>query len=70
MTELRVLEIDVLTGEETIRPMTPEELNELEVTKASQEALQSEQDSKISARQSALAKLAALGLTQEEIDAL
>jgi DNA-binding NarL/FixJ family response regulator len=35
-----------------------------------QEALQAEQDAKSAARQSALAKLAALGLTEEEIAAL
>jgi TctA family transporter len=37
---------------------------------AEQEALQAEQDAKIAARASALAKLAALGLTEEEIGAL
>jgi DNA-binding NarL/FixJ family response regulator len=35
-----------------------------------EEALQAEQDAKIAARQSALAKLAALGLTEDEIAAL
>jgi hypothetical protein len=37
---------------------------------STQEALHAEQDAKIAARQSALAKLAALGLTEEEIGAL
>jgi DNA-binding NarL/FixJ family response regulator len=35
-----------------------------------EQAQQAEQDAKIAARQSALAKLAALGLTEEEIAAL
>jgi hypothetical protein len=37
---------------------------------AEQEALEAEQDAKVAARASALAKLAALGLTEEEIGAL
>ena len=37
---------------------------------AEQQALQAEQDAKTAARHSALAKLAALGLTEEEIGAL
>lgn len=37
---------------------------------STQATLQAEQDAKIAARQSALAKLAALGLTEEEIGAL
>ena len=47
---------------------TEEELEEL--WPAAQEAQQAEQDAKAAARQSALAKLAALGLTEEEIGAL
>jgi DNA-binding NarL/FixJ family response regulator len=65
-----VLEYNGITGETTIRPQTPEELAEREQMQAAQEALQAEQDAKVAARQSALAKLAALGLTEEEIGAL
>lgn len=61
---------DGISGETTTRPLTPEELAEREEMQATQEALQAEQDAKIAARQSALAKLAALGLTEEEIGAL
>jgi hypothetical protein len=62
--------LNAATGEVTERPLTTEELAEREVMQAQAEARQAEQDAKISARQSALAKLAALGLTQEEIEAL
>jgi ATP-dependent protease HslVU (ClpYQ) ATPase subunit len=67
MTKLLAIELDALTGEVTERYLTAEE-TKLLVQKS--EALQAEQDAKIAARQSALAKLAALGLTEEEIGAL
>jgi DNA-binding NarL/FixJ family response regulator len=71
MTEqLTTTEFNALTGETIIRPLTAEELAEREAMQAAQEALQAEQEAKIAARQSALAKLAALGLTEEEIGAL
>ena len=52
------------------REATPQELAQLEIDKAAQEIYQAELEAKITARQSALAKLAALGLTEEEIRAL
>jgi DNA-binding NarL/FixJ family response regulator len=71
MTEqLTTTEFNALTGEAIIRPLTPAEIAEREAMQAEQEALLAEQDAKIAARQSALAKLAALGLTEEEIGAL
>jgi DNA-binding NarL/FixJ family response regulator len=70
MTKQTLLEIDALTGNETVREMTDEEIIDFQtVVKQSQEQ-QEKQDAKIAARQSALAKLAALGLTEEEIAAL
>ena len=53
-----------------VREMTKKEYDAYLIDQAAQEALQAEQDAKIAARQSALAKLAALGLTEEEIAAL
>ena len=53
-----------------LREMNAEELAQFELDQAAQATLQAEQDAKIAARQSALAKLAALGLTEEEIGAL
>ena len=68
--ELIATILDFNTGEITTRPLTPAELAESEAQQAEQATLQAEQDAKIAARQSALAKLAALGLTEEEIGAL
>jgi DNA-binding NarL/FixJ family response regulator len=56
--------------DDLVREMTDEEYEAYLASQAAQEALQAEQDAKIAARQSALAKLAALGLTEEEIGAL
>ena len=53
-----------------VREMTDEEHETYLANKAAQEAMLAEQDAKVAARQSALAKLAALGLTEEEIGAL
>jgi DNA-binding NarL/FixJ family response regulator len=53
-----------------LREMNDEEIAQFELDKAEQESLRVEQDAKIAARQSALAKLAALGLTEEEIASL
>jgi hypothetical protein len=58
-----ILEVDAISGAETVRELTSEELSEIE------ESATATQD-KIAARTSALAKLAALGLTEEEIAAL
>jgi DNA-binding NarL/FixJ family response regulator len=53
-----------------VREMTKEEYEAYLANQAEAEALKAEQDAKIAARQSALAKLAALGLTESEIAAL
>ena len=70
MTELKAVIFDASTGQVVERPLNSEELAEFESLQAEQAVLQSEQDAKTAARQSALAKLAALGLTEEEIGAL
>ena len=56
--------------DDLVREMTDEEYETYLAMQAEIEALQAEQEAKIAARQSALAKLAALGLTEEEIAAL
>jgi hypothetical protein len=67
---LKAVEVDVLTGEVTERDLTNEERtfnrSIIDQTLASDLAM----ESKVLARQSALTKLAALGLTEEEIAAL
>lgn len=61
---------DASTGEIKERELTVDELAERDSIQAEAEAVDAERQAKIAARESALAKLAALGLTQEEIDAL
>jgi hypothetical protein len=66
--------VDCSTGEETILPLSAEEISQLEADRAQAEAdraaAQAEADAKADAKASALAKLAALGLTEEEAAAL
>ena len=62
--------IDINTGEETIRDYTAAEIAALETEHAKQAAFIAEAEAKATARASALAKLAALGLSADEIAAL
>lgn len=68
------LVIDCETGEQTVVPLTPEELAEREAMAAQAEqdrlAREAEEAARLAAKESAEAKLAALGLTPEEIAAL
>lgn len=61
---------DLETGEEIERPMTAAEFKELQANRQEALAIQAEAEAKAAARQSALEKLAALGLTEAEIHAL
>ena len=70
MGELKALIVDAITGESYERPLTAEEIADREVMQAEAEARQAEQDAKAAARVSALEKLSALGLTEEEVGAL
>ena len=66
--------VDCSTGETTIVPLTAEEIAQREADAAAfaaeRAALQAEEDAKAEAKASAQAKLAALGLTADEIAAL
>lgn len=62
--------IDLKTGDEVERPMTPEEFADYKKSLELQKTQQLEIEEKEAARQSALEKLAALGLTEAEIRAL
>lgn len=70
----RIIEVDCSTGISTERDMTADEIANLEVMRADAQARQAEQDAaaaaKAAAKASAEAKLAALGLTADEIAAL
>ena len=67
---LTALIIDALTGKETIRELTADELTQRIKDQAEAVAREAEATAKADARISALAKLAKLGLTQAEIEAL
>ena len=66
--------VDCSTGEQTVVPMTAEEIAQLAADQAAgqaaQLAAQEEAAAKAAAKASALAKLAALGLTEEEAAAI
>ena len=68
------IEVNCTTGEVIERPLTAEELAQHEVDAAAAAAAQAEREATeaaaLAAKESAQAKLAALGLTAEEIAAL
>ena len=70
----KVVEIDCSTGIETVRDMTTEEIAAKEAMLVEFEARQAEEaaaaEAKAEAKASATSKLAALGLTEDEINAL
>jgi hypothetical protein len=70
MEELKALIVDAATGESYERPLTAEEIADREAMALEAQARQADQDAIAAARESALAKLAALGLTEAEIAAL
>jgi hypothetical protein len=67
---MKITEHNVETGEIIEREMTTDEVKAMQSEKATLEAHLAELAAKETARQSALDKLAALGLTPEEIAAL
>jgi hypothetical protein len=67
---LTALDVNCETGEQTIRELNSNEIAQRKLDQAEGEAQQAEANAKVAARESALAKLKALGLTQAEISAL
>jgi hypothetical protein len=65
-----ILEVNAETGETVQRELSIDEVAELESLSAEADAREANQEAKAAARESALAKLAELGLTAEEIAAL
>ena len=65
-----VLEVNGLTGEAIEREATESELAQIEQRLKDQAEQDAKVIARVSARESALAKLAALGITEEEIAAL
>lgn len=71
MTEtLKAVIFDAATGEVTERPLTADEIADREASHAEAQARQAAAEAKATARESALAKLKKLGLTDAEISAL
>jgi hypothetical protein len=67
---LKIQIIDAATKESEVRPFSEEEMSSYEEIISTSSSLESLVLAKEQARTSALAKLAALGLTEEEIAAL
>jgi DNA-binding NarL/FixJ family response regulator len=67
---LKSVIFDVATGQLTERPLTADEIAEYQAVQEQELERQAEADAKATARESALAKLAALGLTADEVAAL
>lgn len=67
---LKAIIVDATTGQVTERPLTSNELELREALTKQVATAQAEAQAKADARASALAKLADLGLTQDEINAL
>jgi hypothetical protein len=61
---------DAATGEVIQRPLTENEISDRQAIQAEADARKAEADARRIARESALAKLAALGLTADEVAAL
>jgi hypothetical protein len=74
MTTLTTIEVNCTTGEVTERPLTAEEITQREADAAAYAVVKAEEDAAKAAAEvakaSAQAKLAALGLTADEIAAL
>ena len=74
MTKPTRLEINCTTGEQTVIELTDDEIAQMETDRANAEtdrlAREAEAEAKAAAKAAAQAKLAALGLTAEEIAAL
>jgi hypothetical protein len=74
MTRPTRIEINCTTGVQSVIELTDEEMAQMEIDRANAEAdratREAEAEAKATARASAIAKLAALGLTAEEVSSL
>jgi len=74
MTKPTKIEVNCTTGEQTIIELTDEEIAQMEIDRANAEAERAAAEAiataKAEAKASALAKLAALGLTEDELATL
>jgi hypothetical protein len=70
MTKPTIKIVNAETGDEVIREMNAEELNQLELDKARVALKNQEQEQLLVAKELVQAKLAALGLTKDDFKAL
>jgi hypothetical protein len=70
METLQIKIFNSATGEEVVRNMNAEELKQLEIDKAEAKSEAKAKADKAAAKEAAQAKLAALGLTVEDLTAL
>lgn len=70
MTKPQVKIVNAETGEEIIRDANAEEISQMAKDQAEAEAVQAEADAKAQAKAAAEGKLAALGLTTDDLRAL
>ena len=74
MTKLTRLEVNCETGQQTVHELTNKELAQMEIDRVNAESdratRKAEEDAKTARRASAITKLKALGLTEDEVTAL
>lgn len=70
MTEYKEIIFDVVSGQVSERPYTTAEIAEVKKAQAEAEKINAQAIAKAEIKKSALAKLAVLGLTEDEIAAL
>jgi hypothetical protein len=70
MAKPQVKIVNAETGEEVIRDATAAEIAQMETDKITDEAITAAQSAALVAKESAQAKLAALGLTADDLKAL
>lgn len=70
MTKPQVKIVDVSTGEEIVRDATADEIAQMQLDAANAEARKQAEQAEIAKRAAAEAKLAALGLTADDLRAL
>ena len=69
-TRPNTLIIDAITGEQTVRELTDDEFAQLQLDRNYAQAKLAEAEARATAKAAAQAKLAALGLTVEDLQAL
>lgn len=70
MAKPKIADHNIATGEMIVREMTDEEFDQYQLDVAAAQAESEKMNARITAKTSAIAKLAALGLTEDEAKAI